>query len=445
MTTTPAVPRVRPWLLVALFLSVLVTGSYYAWGVLSALDRQAVAAQADRIEAALAVEERRLADLNNEYAFWDETYERLVLDRQLNWANDYIGTYQTDTYGVELSVVIPPQGPPQVGFLDGRLVTVAGESLRPVAETASDLVRELLAERNSTTGALSLNGDLYLFAASRLISEKTVQPRADGSALVTGWRLSEAYLERLSLTYRLPAMRLSRGAVAADGAVLSLTDAAGGPAWSLQWTAERPALALTRQLLLPAVALVVLVLLIGGYLVRRDRRMQQRFDEQIRAVADRDFATGLLRRAEFAATVRRRREGTAAAAGGRLLLIDLDRSDAPSGLSELDSIEERLVNLAGLLRERSGEDAVVGRWSGTRLTVFLPAATLRSGLDVAEGLRRTVEARGRGLDVQARLGTISIAGAVCRDDEDVEGLVARAARVLVTLRESGGNQTRIAP
>jgi diguanylate cyclase (GGDEF)-like protein len=183
----------------------------------------------------------------------------------------------------------------------------------------------------------------------------------------------------------------------------------------------------------------------------RDITEQRKAADALAFLADHDPLTGLLNR--HAITARLRAQLSHASRGGALLLIDLDNFADLNDLRGHAAGDQVMRALADLLRDRVGDDAVLGRLSGDEFAVILPAGDRADALALAETLCTAVArhpflpgvpaagnggGRGMALRLTASIGVAPLAPA-----GDCDILLANADLALSEAKAAGRNRVRV--
>jgi diguanylate cyclase (GGDEF)-like protein len=203
---------------------------------------------------------------------------------------------------------------------------------------------------------------------------------------------------------------------------------------SATWPAELPAV-----LNNVAVAqLVYVVLLLAISQLRQNMRLTREHAEAMQQVAITDLLTGLPNRRGLAehlavGTALARREAQSLS----VMLIDVDhfkRVNDSHGHAAGDTV---LVALAQLLVPLLRASDRIGRWGGEEFLVVVPATRLKTAADLADRLRKAVEAHAFNAGLKL---TISVGVAECGMNDSVEQLLVRADTALYAAKQAGRNQ-----
>ncbi len=177
-------------------------------------------------------------------------------------------------------------------------------------------------------------------------------------------------------------------------------------------------------------------------LLEQEIEERRKVETQLRHVATTDGLTGVLNRAAFltCADVELRR---AQRTGKPLSLLMLDADN-------FKTVNDRYGHAAGdeVLRSLASDCQVamragdgLGRLGGEEFAIVLPGASLEAGKEVAERLRRVIEAHGVWYCNNPIFCTVSIGvGAARPNDHSIEQLIARADAALYEAKALGRNR-----
>lgn len=190
-----------------------------------------------------------------------------------------------------------------------------------------------------------------------------------------------------------------------------------------------------------AVAQVIyVVVLLAVSRLRSDYHRSQVTVATMREVAATDPLTGLLNRRALAdhlavanALVRRGLQPMS------VILMDVDHFKAINDQKGHAAGDQVLVSLSALLAAQLRGSDRVGRWGGEEFLLLAPATRLAAAHDLAERIRRAVEAAEwhGGWRVTASLGV-----AECHPDDSPDSLVQRADQALYAAKAAGRNCVR---
>ena len=270
----------RKALIIPLIMLLLLTAGsvfFYLYQTARLLDQREVDQTTRLARSALNAELNHLGDWAYDYGYWDESVARLIDDLDPAWADENIGSYLTDSYGITASAVYSGEDELLIGFLDGEVQ----EKNSPLAELREQVQPLLTATRKaasdgpkSVTGLVLLSQTIYLAAAQAIMSEHATE-NADGpfGVLVLLKAFDPQLRDRISTEYLLPQLQIQEHRSLAP-ASLHLTSVSGAPLGFLEWVPQRPGRKIFHDL---APAIPIPLLLGLGLVVYFQRRMRTFF------------------------------------------------------------------------------------------------------------------------------------------------------------------------
>lgn len=191
-------------------------------------------------------------------------------------------------------------------------------------------------------------------------------------------------------------------------------------------------------------AAVLAPLLLGAPMIFIMSYRQQQLEHayaELASVAARDSLTGCLNHGGFVSLVTAALD---AGQGGTLLVIDADHFKTVNDRFGHAVGDTALQAIASAIRDRSGEDAIVGRLGGEEFGVFAPVASPFLARLLCETIRSAVEAIAlEAPHPDVRL-TVSIGGTLAQGGEPFGQLFRVADAELYAVKEAGRNAVRIA-
>ena len=169
-------------------------------------------------------------------------------------------------------------------------------------------------------------------------------------------------------------------------------------------------------------------------------------NDDLEKLATTDSLTGLFNRKKLEAILRERfdvwkREGVPFA----LLMVELDNLERINADYGLPAGDEVLAALAAILRQSIGAHDSVARFGGDRFVVVAGGIPFDAAMDMAERIRRLVEAPEFGSATRTMLTTASVGVVQTREgDADAASVMFRADHALHAARRAGGNRVQSA-
>ncbi len=126
-----------------------------------------------------------------------------------------------------------------------------------------------------------------------------------------------------------------------------------------------------------------------------------------------------------------------------LLLIDVDYFKKVNDLYGHKCGDHVLITLAGILKQHVRQTTIVSRWGGEEFLIVLDNSSQEELLHTAERLRAVVESTVMHAEKTIRI-TITLGGAVSREEETFPMTLSRADKALYQGKQNGQNQVAIA-
>jgi signal transduction histidine kinase len=153
-----------------------VTGA--AWLAGREADVLATSQSVGQVERVLAARSESLGTTNLDWAYWNEGIEKFVLHPDQAYADENLGSYGRDTFGLYGALVVGTDDRPGFAYVNGEPATadVAAGWLRKIAPLI-EATRKASGDTPVTaTAYLELDGQLVLVAASAMLPEAGSDP-----------------------------------------------------------------------------------------------------------------------------------------------------------------------------------------------------------------------------------------------------------------------------
>ena len=209
--------------------------------------------------------ERRLKDQLLDYSYWDEAVENLVTNLSLAWADNNIGIYMFDRFGISASYVLDGNNIPIYGMENGNQT-----NQNPFNRFKGGLEDIVKRARETdpykppvpTSGYVTDGNDMHIVAASVLTrfpdNDLGKQKIATDSVLVYIRSLDKQLLSELSRNYLLNDLRTVTHEDNIATVALPLTADNGMPLGFLTWKIDSPARNMMTWLLPLTVGVILL-------------------------------------------------------------------------------------------------------------------------------------------------------------------------------------------
>jgi diguanylate cyclase (GGDEF)-like protein len=231
-------------------LTVMVTISWMAYKH----NQQAAQGTQTMVDGGLKAMGKRLAQLANDYGWWEEAYDAYVREDE-EWIDANVGTGITDTDIADLLVIVSPKGKVDHQWITDATADTVGEivthdALTAIRKVASGLPVENLAGVSSiyldTPSVPMMIAIQHLAPVSRAGEVKNT----DLPIIVFGQYLGKRRLHDLGRSFLIDNLEFARD-VKAGRSRVSIHDIAGTTVGIVAWSPPTPGNALLRSALLP--------------------------------------------------------------------------------------------------------------------------------------------------------------------------------------------------
>lgn len=139
-------------------------------------DRVAINDSTHLIKSVLSDIDIRLRDQLKDYSYWDEAVNNLVGETNAGWADNNIGIYMFETFGIAASFVIDTDNSTRYAMIDGQRSPI--DSIKEYGPDLSNLIKQARSglpnqEPIQVGNIVKSNGGIYLAAASVLSNFKS--------------------------------------------------------------------------------------------------------------------------------------------------------------------------------------------------------------------------------------------------------------------------------
>ncbi len=260
------------------------------------------------LHGVLLTYEDELAKLGRDYAYWNEAMDNLLVALDARWADQNVGAYLVESFGLSASLVIDGQG--RVIFArarSGERVPTLGDFRPPLGELLARARQDAQGAPLPVTGYGLQGGKPHLIAAVRLTPHsEPARYRGVSGFLVISRALDRPLLDKLQSHFGFVGLHLVPG----NAGRFELSDFQGAPFYGLDWHDSASATRLASTLgrwLSGATALILLALFLAYWRVLRlaqgyqalSRSLESRVRERTREL---ELATARAQQASLAKT-----------------------------------------------------------------------------------------------------------------------------------------------
>lgn len=222
------------------------------------------------VETAFSLKERDLENWVRDYAWWDDTRKFATVDLNIEWAENNIGKYLQDSFGVTGSFVIAPDLTTM--FYSPRTGNVLNDAQAFIGERAAAFLRAVQSTSMESSVAVTRyvqsGGKLYLVGAAPITKE---QPSGDDliphprPVLIIYKELDSDVVTEMSAQFLLNDLRIV-SMPTENAASFALQNDTGPPVAFASWVPSTPGDQLFSELL-PKISLVSVMLFTMALLI----------------------------------------------------------------------------------------------------------------------------------------------------------------------------------
>jgi diguanylate cyclase (GGDEF)-like protein len=408
---------------------------------LTSLDHLAASDRAQRVDIALDVENHYMLSILEEYAFWDEAYERIFVAQDETWLEGNSGQYLLDRYQFDFSLAIGPNL--QKAYLITNEELEKLEYDRLLSSGLNDLIAADLQlddeTRGSASGYIQYGEDLFIVFLESLRDEISEEIRP-GMYLAVGRRLDQEYIEYLQSRYRLPGLHLTNLDEQSDHSKL-LVDATGKELGFLAWTLQKPSRIMVPRIVGVTVLFFGLAAFLSRYLMRREYSDRIDYEKRLYEEATIDPLTKISNRRYFMAVGRQ-----AMAMHKRMnrmftvILFDIDDFKTINDIHGHSVGDAAIIHCSTICAQVLRESDIFGRIGGDEFAIILPETPLKMAEEVANRIKQMVAATPLVTDRLTISMTVSLGVTQMNGQEIFEKMLEQADKAMYKAKKEGRNQ-----
>lgn len=394
-----------------------------------------------RIQVGLNVEGKRLQDLLQEYAYWDEAHEQLLGGADPQWLKQNAGAYLYESYGLDGVIAFNGNKEVVTALYQGQPHNWDVDTL--LAAGVDKLHNEqFYRSEYHSSGFLEYGDDIYMIASSFFRDEATGMLKSDISFLVFLQKIDQQYVEDMAELYQLLPLTLVKGAPAMEvDTFLSVGGAEDQSLFNIRWQHKKVS-GYLHNVLAAAIFIVCAVIIVLRVILVGYEQQRRKYEKRLTWLANIDSLTKALTRRAFM-----EKSGTELNRSDRgsmpvsVMLMDVDHFKKVNDAHGHQTGDLVLQGVAALVRDSLRDFDVFGRYGGEEFVVLLPETDLEQAVHVAERCRKLI-ASSPFVSVSGESLTCSVSIGICqrRPEEGLESLLGRADHLLYVAKDSGRNQ-----
>ncbi|OEF23516.1 sensor domain-containing diguanylate cyclase [Vibrio rumoiensis] len=427
----------------ALFFIMTIMMFFGIWYFLSTLDHQATAQIKKRVNLALTIESQHAQDILSEYTYWDESYERIFIDRDANWVSENTGDYLMDKFDLAFSVAIENDKD------DAYLVKSENDSSLTFDQLMNNGLikmmqhsRSLNTELQTTSGFIQVGENTYFVVGGPLVDEKLHTARSN-SYLTVGLRVDSTFLKKLESNYQLFGLSQTQKPVD-ESLSMPIYSVLGKQITLLTWTPMVP----SKNILIPITCIVLFItsitLLITRKILRVELNNRSAYEEQLYLEATTDPLTQISNRRyfmdmgnkEFNLSQRSKRAYS-------LLILDVDHFKSINDKYGHHAGDIFLKQFSEQCRLSLRDSDIFGRIGGEEFAIVLPDTDEEGAVEVAENIRLLMMNTPLIVNSNSIQVTVSIGVTTLQQQESFDELLQQADQVMYEAKREGRNRVKV--
>ena len=277
---SPAWRLYLPVVALVLFAVALAGGAL--WLAVEEIDRTAARSSSRLAKSAVEDLSKSMAVLAKDYAFWDVTIEKVLVDLDRTWAEDDLGTYMSATFGITGSLVIDENDrlvffwrhPETPAFSEEGVERIVRD-LAHVIEVARSTPMDV---PEGVPGLVMAESGLAVAGVSAITPEVPSGEnlvRRPRPVLILLRPLDAGWLAQTAERFALEDLRIGFAPAKGSEHAVDLFLSDGTRLAYLDWQTPRAGLRALRDLAVPSAVLLILALAAGAVVIRRGMQTQQ--------------------------------------------------------------------------------------------------------------------------------------------------------------------------
>ncbi|MDV7104361.1 diguanylate cyclase [Vibrio sp. TH_r3] len=434
--STKSVVYIVSWLLLAMTTAIIFTLIV----LLNSLDKQASSDLHERASLAISNESQTARRILEEYSYWDEAYQKIIVENDIEWIENNSGLYLMENNQFDFSLGVRNSNKPAYFIVshDAKHLTfndIMQNGLSELITSSAQLDRVT----QTTDGIIRIDNTLFLVVGGPLIDENLDTPKA-GTYIAIGKKIDPEYLATLSANFHLKDLTLSLNTAAENNKYILLSPL-GEKIASLKWESHSPS-----KEILPIVAILlliftVMIVAITRYILNKDQENRLEYENKLFEEATTDPLTQIKNRRYFMDIGNRelkiqqhQRQSLS------VLMLDLDKFKELNDSYGHRFGDEALVHFVNTCNSVLRESDVIGRIGGEEFAIILPDTNQYKAIEIANQIRSLIYKAplyAQGNTVQI---TVSIGVAVLDKQECFADLLNHADKALYNAKNAGRNK-----
>ncbi|MGP8306652.1 sensor domain-containing diguanylate cyclase [Vibrio sp. YIC-376] len=407
---------------------------------LNSLDDLASDELVQRIGLARKLEFRTARDLLEEYTFWDEAFQKIIIEHDVHWVEHNSGGYLMREQDYDFSVAVS-EGNQEVYLVkspDAKNINYR-DIEHPLIELM-DISQQLDTKTKLTNGIFRINGELYHIVGGPFISEVTKRQHK-GTYLAVGKRIDSDYLSILENDYQLFGLNVSSTAERLEN-YLTLYSPKGDVVGYVSWKPHYPSKTIVPAITLITILFAFIITAVTTYILKKEQMSREEYESQLFVEATTDSLTKVKNRRYFMMmggnefnTCQLRDEKLLS-----VLVMDIDNFKQINDQFGHGVGDKALTHFSQLCRSGLRQSDILGRIGGEEFAIILPLTNTKKSVEIANRIRILIEkspclSSGKLVNL-----TVSIGVSSYREQVNFETLLDEADKALYEAKHKGRNR-----
>lgn len=427
------------WLLSVMVVSIFTCLVYF----LNSLDDLAADELGQRIHLAKKLEFRTARDLLEEYTFWDEAYEKIVVNLDPDWVKGNSGDYLMSKKDYDFSVAMGKGNREVYLIKSGDVQSLTFRDLQLPLSELMGASKQLNTDTQITNGFLRIEDDVYHVVGGPLINEESGLPRQD-TYLALGKRIDGEYLSTLERDYQLFGLNLTDSSEGLKD-YMTLYSPSGSIVGYITWHPHSPSKTIIPTITLITILFAFIITAVTTYILKKEQMSREEYENQLFIEATTDSLTKVKNRRYFM-MMGVNEFNTCQLLEEKLLsvlVMDIDYFKQINDQFGHSVGDKALTHFTQLCRSSLRKNDVLGRIGGEEFAIILPFTNTKKSVEIANRIRVLIEKSPCLSGGKLVNFTVSIGVASYQEQDNFEALLEEADKALYEAKHIGRNRVII--
>lgn len=423
------------WLLSIMIVSIFTCLVYF----LNSLDELAAVELEQRVQLARKLEFRNARDLLEEYTFWDDAYEKIIVDLDTNWVKGNSGDYLMNKRDYDFSVAVAPGNKEVYLIKSDDVPNLSFSDLKQPLFELMDASRQLNTQTRLTNGFFRINGSVYHIVGGPFINEQSELPR-EGTYLALGKRIDSEYRKILENEYQLFGLHLKAQPIDLK-AYMPLYTPTGNTVGYITWKPHSPSKTIIPTITFIAILFAFLITVVTSYILKKEQMSWEEYENQLFIEATTDSLTKVKNRRYFMVMGETELNTCRLIENKQLsvLILDIDYFKQINDEFGHAVGDKALIHFSQLCKTALRSRDTLGRIGGEEFAVILPLTNEKRATEIANRIRVLIERSPFVSNGKIISLTVSIGISSYRNQENLEKLLEEADQALYDAKHHSRN------